>query len=592
MASRLPYALTFPCEPGVTDIAAALLAASIRRGAAAPLELVAIVPMQEGGPVSIAPDLADIFAALDARLERMQPAADIATRIGLLSACLDTPVDAPTRILIETPALCLGPFAEDQALNRSFCARLSDSVDTARLHDPKQYGFQRAAGSGDDESIDPASLPYGLDTGFMVIDAQVGLGAAWRACARAAPAGGERNPDFSGRALAAAAVRAGLPLCPLDSRYGFPAHRRPLATFGDEVRFCRYDRPGVIAAEPLLLRTLAEVLQRWPALAKVLQQDAQWEPLAALIHRGFPGIRRRIGVRVSKAWAGQVPARHTGGWRHSSPRLAGVDCIVTGIPRSGTSLLCNRLHCIRDSVAINEPAEVFEALSGDNPWAMACYYRDLRLQVLEGRPLLNKMRGGEPTEDTLDKHRRDVYRPRVYRQDFTLFTKNTLAYLMRIGHLRRAMPEAPIVACIRHPADTIASWKRSFPHLRDGRVEDIPVGNPDDPWLTLEQQRRLRHISTIEAPALRRALWWRLLALTILDNRDRIELLRYEDWAPDSARSLPPLMRRIAPGLPFRTERPLEKADLRMRRDELEEADREALRVVCFNIAAEFGYRL
>ncbi len=119
----------------------------------------------------------------------------------------------------------------------------------------------------------------------------------------------------------------------------------------------------------------------------------------------------------------------------------------------------------------------------------------------------------------------------VVREDFTLWTKNTLAYLNRLPHLLEAMPEATFIACVRHPADTIASWSRTFPHLRDADVEKFPIGHPMDPFLSSEQREELAEIAACHELPRRRALLWNYLTSIILQNRARLVVVRLEDLA-------------------------------------------------------------
>ena len=55
--------------------------------------------------------------------------------------------------------------------------------------------------------------------------------------------------------------------------------------------------------------------------------------------------------------------------------------IITGIPRSGTSLLCRLLDDRSNSVIINEPADIFEPLNNpDIPEWISIFYQELRVK--------------------------------------------------------------------------------------------------------------------------------------------------------------------------------------------------------------------
>src|SRR5438105_11980742 len=141
----------------------------------------------------------------------------------------------------------------------------------------------------------------------------------------------------------------------------------------------------------------------------------------------------------------------------------GANLLVTGIPRSGTSYLCTLIHNVRDCVAINEPEEIFQSLGETGPpWGLATFHHRLRQDIAAGKPVENKLHEGRLIEDTAVVFKEELYVPPVSSAAFLLATKNTLAYLARLPYLRLAMPDAAIVACVRHPFDTIASWKGTF----------------------------------------------------------------------------------------------------------------------------------
>ncbi|MBN0350584.1 sulfotransferase, partial [Pseudomonas aeruginosa] len=113
---------------------------------------------------------------------------------------------------------------------------------------------------------------------------------------------------------------------------------------------------------------------------------------------------------------------------------------------------------------------------------------------------------------------------------FHLGTKNTLAYIARLPLIRKVMPTALLIATIRHPYDSLNSWANTFEHLRQAAVERQPFGCPDDLALTGWQRKALLAIADTDHLAVRRALWWRYLALQLEDAGDYVQLLRYEDF--------------------------------------------------------------
>lgn len=255
-----------------------------------------------------------------------------------------------------------------------------------------------------------------------------------------------------------------------------------------------------------------------------------------------------------------------------------TDIFVTGIPRSGTSYFCTQLHNLKDCVAINEPEEIFQILPDPkNITAMRAYYAQLRMAISSGEPIVNKISNGKLIEDTAIVCTDEAYRPTVSSSQFILATKNTLAYLARLPYLLAAMPDAIFVACVRNPLDTIASWKTTFGHLSGATVRDLRLGYLGDPYLSDEAQARLRQIDEESRPEVRRALFWSHLAQIILEHRDRLILLRYEDLVMNPETTLQDLFQRLRGAPDFIPSTPFVPSSIRSKRLGLNELDRSAI---------------
>jgi len=275
-------------------------------------------------------------------------------------------------------------------------------------------------------------------------------------------------------------------------------------------------------------------------------------------------------------------------YRADPPMLQSVasNLIVTGVSRSGTSYLCNLLHRFENCVAINEPQEAISVLQQEEvPWGMAAFYGRVRRDIEAGRPIENKIRRGRVVEDTARYEKRRWYRPAVASPDFVLAVKNTREFLLRLEALRSVMPEARIVACVRDPLDTVASWKRSFRHLRDADVGPF-VRHPQSMWLPQAQREALASIAATPHPAERRALWWRFLAERVLEHRDVVVLVRYEELVAEPL----PVLRRILDGFDAGDLRaPIGPSGARSSRRLLDDDDLIAISEICSPAAARLG---
>jgi hypothetical protein len=368
----------------------------------------------------------------------------------------------------------------------------------------------------------------------------------------------------------------------LDARYNYPAHLQPLPS--ELPFFCHYHTPEVIRREPILNAVVQDLAQKHPLLKTLLSRQTEWAQLLMPYQTQIiskKNITQKIYHTISNIFSTS----------QRTQTLTRPEALITGIPRSGTSYLCRLLHNLQDCVVINEPTEIFHPLQHDViPWQIATYHQDIRRRILEGIPIQNKIHNGELIEDTAVIDVRNTYQPHVTRPDFLLCTKNTLAYLSRITQLYRVMPHAPIIACVRNPIDTIASWKKSFAHLTHAKVTEFPVGHLNDPFLTGWQRQYLQEIADCTDEALKRALLWRYLAECILMYRNQLIVLNYETLVIQPTEIVKLILQRSAARLPLRFTQPITPSVARQKREILDSHDKQAIGDICRQYALEFGY--
>jgi hypothetical protein len=178
-----------------------------------------------------------------------------------------------------------------------------------------------------------------------------------------------------------------------------------------------------------------------------------------------------------------------------------ADIIITGPPRSGTSYLCTVLNGISNCVVLNEPAEAYQA-----PFKVRRAFNTIRNDIIEGRPIKNKMKDGKFIEDTVDDDAYEEYVPHIENEQFHLAMKSPIFFLMMLPRLINLMPNKVRLVCVRNPIDTIASWKKSFGHL------DGPTAEQADTWVRQTSK--------------------------IIEHRDDVHLLIYEEWIKDPRQHL------------------------------------------------------
>jgi hypothetical protein len=584
---RMSYCFVFICQQGELEVKSLLLAASLRRHLRCDHELVAAIPHPESTWGAPAPDTLALLQRLGVRTVPIENPIDPGYPIGNKLACLGVETTADKMVFLDSDMLCLRDFAGGSRFERSPVNVKPADLATFGADLQRWQSAYAAHGLTVPDSrvlstVSGETMPPYFNAGFIAAHRDSGLAAEWIAAARAIeadPAVPDKRPWLDQVALPVAMAKRGLvPDC-LDERFNFPAHLKPLDAAALPW-FCHYHSPDVLRREPVANAQVDELAEEHPELRHALESRPEWKVLLA-------------PYRLSPGSTGAAPPPDSTGMARgpSTAHAVSPQLIVTGIPRSGTSFLCKLIHGMPDCVVINEPREVFAPLAGEPiPWGVALRYGELRRDILDGQPVMNKLHRGEFIEDTAEVDTLEPYNPQVSRPDFLLGTKNTLAYLGRLAALRRAMPHAGIAACVRHPLDTIASWKSTFPHLANADMESQRVGHSGDRFVSGLQRERLREIAATARPAIRRALLWRYLAEIVLDHRDRIAVLRYEDLVTDPAAALArvfaatPHMFAVDPG------QPLQPSSVRQNRDALDASDYEAVSGICAQAAAALGY--
>jgi hypothetical protein len=602
----MKYSFVFVCQQRELEIKSMLLAASLRRFLRGEYELVAAIPQPASRWGTVSEKTLALMQTLAVRSVPITNRIDENYSIGNKVACLGIETDAEKRVFLDSDILCLQEFGLDSVFDAPFCAKPVDLANFARQEavpwQPVYELFQlplpndRMISSTSGELI----LPY-FNAGVIAVQNGLNFGSVWEDCCRqidADPSITEKRPWLDQIGLAVAVSLLKLTYRCLDERFNFPAHLKPLLQLNRQ-RFskpllCHYHWPSVIRREPILNQLVVELAETYPLLKQLILESSEW---AALL-KPYTLSKKRPIIWTSLTEKG---ARLVTGFRanrleslRQSSRVLPPKAVITGIPRSGTSYLCRLLHSIPDCVVINEPTQIFEPLKNHLTfWQMATFYQELRRDILDAIPVENKIADGQLIEDTAVMDVRNRYQPQVSRPDFLLCTKNTLAYMARLSQLKQVLPNAPIIACVRHPLDTIASWKTSFPHLKQALVTEFPIGHVHDPFLTASQQQQLAQIAATPIEALKRALLWRYLAQIVIENAHQLIVIRYEDLVTEPLIALKSIFRSIdnAPPLCYKKNQ-IKPSMVRQQRQVLDEADLMAIRNVCQECAVALGYSL
>jgi hypothetical protein len=587
-AERRRYAFVFVCQQGELEVKALLLAASLRRFLRCRYELIAAIPAPSERWGSPSDTTISMMQQMGVRLAPIINPAGGDYPIANKLAAVQVAVDADKLVFLDSDILCLRDFNDEPRFGLPVNLKPADHM-TYSVDEGIWKDVYETAGVAFPSMRLPAttsqdfSLPY-FNAGFIALDTGLHLPRVWEECyqrIRLNSKLADINSPPSRRAfwmdqvsLAVAISKLELPYDCLDERYNYPANLKPLDTERLPY-FCHYHISEVIEQEPVLLDLVRSLVEQLSGIGKLLTAFPQWQ---------FMRQPRRASATPARSLALLFGKRRV---RFGLHRSATANLLITGIPRSGTSYLCNLLHHYSNCVVVNEPAELLQILATEVvPWSIPRLYRRLRSDICAGRPISNKLVQGKVTEDTFVNDHVCAYTPAVDDENFVLGTKNTIAYITRLECLRRVMPDARIVACIRNPFDTIASWKTSFPHLRSAEISGLPVGKENEPWLTGRQRENLLRIIHTGELAQRRALRWRYLAERLLEQGNGVTLVRYEHMVTEPERVVAAILDGMLKGRP---RQPLRTSMIRSASHTLDDADRQAIRAICSQTAAALG---
>jgi hypothetical protein len=158
--------------------------------------------------------------------------------------------------------------------------------------------------------------------------------------------------------------------------------------------------------------------------------------------------------------------------------------LLTGLPRSGTTLTCHLLNKIEDCVALHEPMKPAELVGLDAPQIVnriQDFCSTQRKQVVESGTAVSKaLRGAVPSNhlsDSIEDGQRKklfdgevIHVTNVTSEDFYLFIKHPNAFTALLPSLSQSLP---CFAIVRNPLAVLLSWRNAGLNITRGRV---PVG--------------------------------------------------------------------------------------------------------------------
>lgn len=531
--------MVFVCQAGELEIKALLLASSLRRYLRIEHELIAAVPTPASDWGEVAAETLATLSRLDVRVESIVNPIGPDYGIGNKLACLELIGSERRAAFLDSDILLLREWRDDPSASVGFAAKPAD-FRTYSSRDEDWRDLYARVGTVLPTMRFPTTIsgafgpPY-FNSGVIFVNSRKNFGAAWTHCARrllSDPAMQEHRHWLDQVSLAITVHELGLDYAALDERFNFPAH---VKTLPDELPYlCHYHWPAVIGREPVLADLVRDLSGEHPGIARLMRSHPHWaglsKPDRTTVVSGWRGAKRRTRRRVKPI------------------------VLIAGIPGSGGAELLRMLAEHADSITLDEPVQVNALMHNPYPpWELTSYLR----QACQ-------------TAGTAPGAR-------------ILAVKSELGFLCRLNALKRLCPDAHLVACVRDPFCTIATWKAS---RDDAAIEAAMVAMLNAVWLSRHDADQLRQIASMAEPAEKRAAYWWWLAQRLLDNAQGVKIVRHDALAQFPGKQLASILgeARLS-GLTMKRSDQAEQDAAAT----LDDRDRQAIRAICLQAALELG---
>jgi len=187
------------------------------------------------------------------------------------------------------------------------------------------------------------------------------------------------------------------------------------------------------------------------------------------------------------------------------------DFILTGIPRSGTSLMSVLLSKAEDCVCFNEIHY--------NIITLPIFFGEMRKKILAGEPVPNKVdKKGELITNTNDTNKFAI-RKKIFPvkgSEVVIGSKVTIPYLNQIFEILNLGYK--VIIMIRNPVYTLGSWNSK--KLLNTPMNKVMNGNLHSHW------KQVNFVSSEKIE--RQAQIWEHYARLIWSLRDKVKIVRYE----------------------------------------------------------------
>ncbi|GEM_PF-5200054 len=225
--------------------------------------------------------------------------------------------------------------------------------------------------------------------------------------------------------------------------------------------------------------------------------------------------------------------------------------ILTGPPRSGTSLLSALLTRKPNVVVVNEPVVVGDPLMarGQPAQLLRGYMNSIARQIVTRGTVPTKVDQKDPSRPTTDTAhrgsvRRDVKIDIDQSQPLCVGVKHPISFMEFLGELVEGWPELKVIILARDPVLTIRSWRETKYGWQPG-LDDPSQGI----W-----RRMYDEVPADASPLAKRAHLWKLLVERgeryRASHPSQVTIQRYEGLLADPAATMARLFTHIGASNP------------------------------------------
>ena len=209
--------------------------------------------------------------------------------------------------------------------------------------------------------------------------------------------------------------------------------------------------------------------------------------------------------------------------------------ILTGPPRSGTTLTCHLLNKLNDTVALHEPMNLQMFAPPVQILGMVKNFFDqMRQEITENGHALSKIALGSIPDNPFAEgggQRKSIVQKGYFAIDkplsdnFSLYIKHNAHFTFCLSDL---VDHFPICVVLRNPISTLASWSSIEAPVAEGRVKVLYHLKPE----------MAAHLDSIEDVTQRQITLLELHFQQYLKWKDQLIFVRYEDIVNTGGKAL------------------------------------------------------